>query len=402
MMLKTTATGNITTREKRLIRLLQPDKVIIGVLMMSFILIGEAFPQFRCTQSPLANCDDQIRFFWIKQFGHVIQTRSIWKGRFKFHNLPFYLVHWDGKTADKGFLINSPVDIKGAIKLPPEISHVSRVQRYDGGLDAAAKAPNHLFDMAFKIDRTPFFMMLYKDPDDSDIEAIPTDEWLRILLHESFHVYQFNWEHPSYGEQDEASYPITRDIVALSLLELKIVSAGFKTRDKSVHRKLLKMYTAVRTSKIAIDPSGKELVKKMGNVQEHLEGSAKYFEIKVFEQFHPRFPREHFDFEIDNPLSIGFQTMDEVREFFSFGMWYFTGAIVLRMMDNTNIPFELEMEKGATPYDIAQSRFKLSQKACRQWTDRAKREFKFHELEKQAERYLKLSGVDQGGFNSPL
>lgn len=389
-MRKPTATPKATQREKGIIHLLQPEKVIIGVLMMSFIMIGDVFAQFRCIQSPVASCDDQIRFFWIKKYGQIIQARSIWRGRFKLHTFPIYIVHWDGKNADKGFLINSPVAIKGTIKLPQEVSQDSRVLRYDGRLDAAEKAPNQLFDMSFKIGRTPFFMMLYKDQDDSDVEAIPNDEWIRILLHESFHVYQFKWDYPSYGEQDEADYPITRDIVALSLLELKIASAGFKTQDKSVHDKLLKMYTAVRTNKIGIDPSGKALVKKIGNVQEYLEGSAKYFEIKVYEQFHPRFPREHFDFEIDDPLSIGFQTKDEVREFFSFGMWYFTGAIVLRMMDNTHIPFELEMERGATPYDIAQSHFKLSSEACRLWIDRAKREFKFHELEKQAERYLKL------------
>ncbi len=366
------------------------SKIIIGVLMMIFMLVGEAAARFQCVQSPVAGCDDQIRFFWIKQYSEVIQYRSIWKGRFNLETIPLYIVHWDGKTADKSFLINSPVDIKGASKLPPEIAQGSRVHRYDGRLNAASKTPNRLFEMPFNIDGTPFFMMLYKDQDESDIEVIPTKEWLRILIHEVFHEYQIGWIYPAYGAQDDPHYPLTRDIVALSLLEIKIVSAGFKTHDKSVHRDLLKMFVAVRTEKIEKDPSGKGLVKKMDNVQEYLEGSAKYFEIKVFEQFHPRFPQKHFAFEIDDVLRVGFQTKDEVREFFTFGMWYFTGSIVLRMMDNADIPFIRAMEKGSTPYEFARLHFNLSSEGRRLWLHRAKQEFNFHDLVKQAERYLKL------------
>jgi hypothetical protein len=365
---------------------------VIGVLMMAFMIAGEAVAQSKCVPTPIASCDDQARFELIKQYGQVIRTQSIWKGRFNFQELPLYIVHWDEKNANKGFLLNAPVNIKGATKLPPEISHGNRILRYDGSLEAAAKIPNQLFEMPFKIGETPYFLMLYKDWDASDIYAIPTDEWIRILLHESFHMYQFQWVYPAYGEQDDANYPFTRDVIALSLLELNIVSAGFKTNDNNTHRSLLKMYTAVRKHKIDIEPGGKELVKNMDNVQEYLEGSAKYFEVKVYEQYHPRFPQEHFAFEIDDALDVGFQNRDEAKDFFTFGMWYFTGAIVLRMLDNIGVPFVLEMENGATPYDIAQSQFKLSPKDIILWLERAKQKFKFSDLEKQAQHYIGLKG----------
>ncbi len=389
--MKATQTGNRFIPVKWVVFFPNPYKTIIGVLMMTFMIVGEAAPQFQCEPSPDASCDDQIRFDLIKRHGDVIQTKSIWQGRFNLQSVPLYIVHWDGKMADKGFLINAPKGIKGSRKLPPEVSHGNRILRYDGKLDAAGKIPNQLFEMPFNIDKTPYFLILYKDWDKSDIYAIPTDEWLRILLHESFHMYQFKWVYPAYGEQDDANYPFTQDIIALSLLELKIVSTGFKTLDKKVHRDLLKMYTAVRSKKIAIEPGGKALVKKMDNVQEYLEGSAKYFEVKVFEQSHPQFPQEHFAFEIDDALNVGFQSRDEAKDFFTFGMWYFTGAIVLRMMNSLEIPFVLEMEKGATPYDISKSHFNLSPEDSKQWLDKAKRQFKFSDLVKQAARYINLN-----------
>lgn len=357
---------------------------------MPLIIAGEASSHTKCVPSPVASCDDQIRFELIKRYGQIIQTKSIWMGRFHLLNLPLYIVHWDGKTADKGFLINAPETVKGVSELPPKISQGIRIQRYDGKLDAAAKIPNQLFEMPFNIGSTPNFLMLYKDWDETDIYAIPAQEWIRILLHESFHMYQFQWVYPAYGEQDDANYPYTKDIIALSLLELNIVSAGFKTGDKNDHRELLAMYTAVRSHKMDTEPGGKGLVKKMDNVQEYLEGSAKYFEVKVYEQYHPQFPQEHFDFEIDDALATGFQTSDEAKDFFTFGMWYFTGAIVLRMLDNIGVPFVLEMENGATPYDISQAHFKLSPKESKQWLDKAKRKFNFSDLVKQAEYYLSL------------
>ena len=361
-----------------------------GVLMMCYISTGNASLPFECVSSPLATCDDQRRFEMIHQFARVIQDRSVWQGRFDLHKMPLYIVHWDGKSAKRGFVLHATGTVRGATPLPPAVSHQGRVLRYDGRLKAAAATPNRLFDMPFDIAGFQGFMMLYEDGDPSTPEAIPMNEWIRILLHEAFHMYQFNWVYPAYGEQDDANYPFTRDVIALSLLEMHIVSTAYKTQDKSVHTDLLKMYTAVRTRKMAVEPGGKGLVRKMDNVQEYLEGSAKYFEVKAYEQLHPQFARDHFAFEIDDALKTGFQSKDEAREFFTFGMWYFTGAIVLRMMENTGIPFVQEMENGATPYDISKAHFSLSDAQLKRWQETAGKQFEFTKLVQQVEKYLNL------------
>ena len=364
--------------------------ILTGVSQMCSSNAYGVASQFDCRTLKTATCQDQLLFKNIQVYARSIQTARIWEARFNLQGLPLYLVHWDGRKADRGFLMHSPKSVAGASLLAPQATDVHRIYRYDKALRAAEKTPNGLFDMNFVIQGTPYFMMLYTDFNEpqTDAQATSRDEWLRILVHEAFHIYQTDWIYPDYGEQIEADYPLTRDILSLSLLELAIVSSGFKSSDKGRHVELLKMFTAVRHEKIAQDPSGRRLIRNMDNVQEYLEGTAKYFEVLTAEQFDPGFSRDHYAFEIDEPLKNGFQDQHEMKDFFTFGMWYFTGAIVLKMMSSADILFIESIQSGQTPYDVATAHFNLTPKMLSMYLERAKREFNFPALKNKAAGYI--------------
>ena len=345
-----------------------------------------------CRSAPLFTCADQRLFEQIRQYAQYVRSARIWNGHFDLQKMPLYLVHRSGQRADRGFLLHVPVPVSGATPIFPPTAAGPPIYRYDKALRTAEKTDNGLFDFNFPIQGTPYFMMLYTDFDEppTDIHATSREEWLRILVHESFHVYQFDWIYPEYGEQEEAAYPLTPQILSLSLLELTIANTALETRDPRRSETLLNMFVAVRHEKILRDPSGRDIIHNMDNVQEYLEGTAKYVEVQTAEHFHPGFSREHYAFELDEPLSSGFQSQDQMRDFFTFGLWYFTGSLVLQMMDRANIAFVEPMEQGQTPYAIAAARFRHTPEERTAHLMRAKREFNYPALEKKAAQFLTL------------
>lgn len=345
---------------------------------------------FKCLPLKAATCLDQALFYHIGKAARGIQRARIWGGTFDLSKVPLYIVHWDGKRADRGFLIHAPTALPGTIALSQLSYPGSLIHRYDGALKRAEKTANGLFDMNFEMAGTSYFLMLYTDfkTPTSDVQARDKEEWIRILVHETFHLYQSTWLFPENIADSGVPYPLTKPILTLSLLELAVLGKGVQSSDTGRLNDLLKMYVAVRQEKIDRDPSDGEAIRNTDNIQEYLEGTAKYVEIQTAALTDPDFPRSHYAFEVETPIANGFEDTAEMHDFFTFGIWYFSGSMLLDMLSKAKIAFIETIQNGKTPFDVVSEHFHLSANQRSGLLERAKREFNYPALQDKAAGYL--------------
>ena len=333
-------------------------------------------------------CDVQRALYWINQTFGVI--RNTWEGKYHFDAWPLYVVYVDAQNKASGYIVNGQNLPAGATAVTGAAAQGLTVHRYDGRASAASGTENGLYDLLFDINGTEYSMILLKPGDADDIES-GNYQWVMTLVHETFHAYQIkDWQSPAGMLQDEENYPITAEVLALSLLECKIASAAYKTDNAADAEKYLKMYIAARTEKIRIDPSGEKLVLNMDNPQEHGEGTARYIEFKFMELLEPTVPDVYFKAYLDDVLETGFDSAEGVREYFAFAMWYETGAITLRMLDVLSVSYVDDLLAGKTPYEIARDHFNLSTGELNTSLDAAKAEFGWSTIQTDAAKYANL------------
>ena len=200
-----------------------------------------------------------------------------------------------------------------------------------------------------------------------------------------FHVYQNNWTSVTGALQDEANYPINKDLLALQLLTSEISKKMPNETDADQIQKYLEMYVAIRTKEMEIDPSSQLLVKNMANSQEHTEGTAKYVEAIVSLN-----TISGFTIDFGGQESSTIQSNSSVREHFAFGIWYDTGAAVTYMLEKKGLDFEADAEDGMTLYDIAKSTVNLTQAQLDTKLQDAKNEFDWSAIETEAQRLVDL------------
>jgi len=343
---------------------------------------------FQCGDEQEVPCIAQHALHWIRRASDVIP--QLWGGQYRFDTWPLYIVDVTGSDSPQGYLVNPPSVPAEARRVTGEAAQGLTVYRYDDRATQASRTDNDLFDFFFDVDGAEYSMMLIDDWGAATLEN-GSGDWIMTLVHETFHAYQITtWRDPAGYIQDEQGYPITTDIVALGLLETKIVSAAYKTTDREDTERYLRMFVAARTEKMRVDPSPQQLVRYMDNPQEHGEGSARYIEVKMMEVFDPEFPARLFELYVDMTLEWGFESAADVRDYFAFGMWYETGAIVLRMMDTLGIDYVDALAAGQTPYDIAADHFSMSDAQLGAALGDAQTEFDWSGIQSEAQRYAAL------------
>ncbi len=327
---------------------------------------------------------DKIFFSQIKKSSDVFDKDEIWKS-YHFSDYPKYFIFRDkNQKPIRAYVINPVTKLRGAVKIASSEALGLDLYRYDRGLVKAndkLKKGNDYFDFYFPIEGKKYYAQMYSDKTVKDNQ----NGAYQLAVHEVFHIFQGkNWKENESVIQGEKNYPITKDLLALQILSTKIAEEMPAEKDKAKIENYLKMYVAIRSEEMRIDPT-KKMVKNMANEQEKGEGTAKYIETmnsyKVTSNFESVF----------NGLSTEYiKTKKVVRSHFAFGVWYDTGAAAVYMLKNMGVDVETKIAKGYTPYDIAVEKLKLSDAQKSSALKSAKDEFKWGEILKETQRLISL------------
>ena len=330
-----------------------------------------------------------IAFFdQIKKVGDEFDKGEIWKG-YNFSKMPMYIAYRDkDKKLVRGYLINPHKELEGALEVESKVAKgLTNVYRYDkemSRLNDVLTKGNGIFDFMFIIDNVKYYAQVY------DNQEVNRGDGIVLALHEMFHVYQINsgWKEPEGSIQDQDSYPINKDLVALQIMASKIGELFPGETDKAVIKDYLKMYVAIRSKEMEIDPSPRKMVKNMANSQENHEGSAKYIEFLCARNILPEYKKQ-------NPtLSLGIQnyltTKDDVKGHFAFGVWYDTGAAAIHMLKTLGTDIEAELPKEHTPFDIASKLLNMTDAEKAEALQKAKDKFDWTAIQEKATELVQL------------
>ncbi len=358
---------------------------------------------FECvTQDPSLPCKVQRAFYLVRRGGEGLD--GLWDGSFDFANQPLYIVDVPEGESPRGYLINPPSVPEGADPITGDSAQGVIAYQYDADAEEASDVQNSLFALFFDIGGNDYTVMLTSDQNE-DVPSefrlnVENDQWIATFTHEAFHGHQIaDWADPPGAIQDFENYPLTSETIALAMLELNIVNAALHTNEPGDHERLLKMYVAARTEGMRIDPSTAKLTRNMANAQEHSEGTARYTEVKMFEAFDPDYPKQFHGPQLAPFLDFNADLAEHAGQVFSFGMWYETGAIALRMMDTLKIDFRNALAEGETPFGIAEAHFGMSDAELAEVLSDAQSEFDWDKLQADAGQYAEV--VKPMDFGSP-
>jgi len=315
-------------------------------------------------------------------------TRHVWGGRFRLAELPMLLVSSANRAGQaRGVLINPPSALRGAERVPEAAAQGLEVYRLDRTVEAASRAiarTNGRFDNFFSFEGVALVAIRYT-PRDARTVTAARSRWLDLLVHESFHVYQQRWRKPPNGSQDESRYPKNRAVLALGLLEARIAVDALRARDPHSCERYLEHLVAAREAKLDAEPGNARMVARMDGLQEAIEGSAEHVERRVRERLAPRREAACVAERADVVEAIIAGDIDgkRARAFFSWELFYLTGAAWLSLLECTGTPYRRALESGATPFEVAHKHVQADDDALAA----AKREQRFDKLKKVTERF---------------
>ncbi|HAS41285.1 MAG TPA: hypothetical protein DCS93_12440 [Microscillaceae bacterium] len=331
--------------------------------------------------------NDKIFFSQLKQASDELAKGDIWRG-YNFDKMPMYFVHRDAEgTPTQGYLVNPVEPVLGATKVNDTESKGLDVYRYDlamGQADEQLKAGNGLFDFYYPIGDTDYYLQAYTDEQVGDNWAIT------VAVHECFHVFQRagTWTTNSGAVVDRDNYPITQELLSYQLLLLKIAEKMPQETDKAQLRTYLEMYVALREQEMKLDPSRGQLVKFMANNQEEREGSAQYVEYLVSARILSGYTTQRPSFTNINLAQLFFQP--QVKQAFSFNIWYGTGAAALYMLASQGVDIETQVQTDKNVYEVAAAYLNMAETQKSTVLEQAKVEFDWASIQKEASRLWAL------------
>jgi hypothetical protein len=270
--------------------------------------------------------------------------------RFRTDDLPQYYVRRDDAgTATRGYLVSFPSPPASAREVQhPSLASLGTVYRYD---DEVASLGGEIWDWS-EVGGTFTQTFSYGRTGDS----VPTDSWyFAFLAHETFHFYQITtWQEPSCWSQELEAYPMTRDNLALAMLEHKVLAAGLAATAIAEKEAALKSFASVRRARRALPEmtvGGVNLVDCQDEAQEQVEGTANYAENRIMEVSGLAGTAEWSD--TASFLQIVFDPFEDAaqaRDAFAFGRFYPTGASVGMLLDDVGgLDWRSACKGGSTP-----------------------------------------------------
>lgn len=262
--------------------------------------------------------------------------------RYELHELPIYWLRRTDKGAnERGYLVGFPSP-RGTRVEHPALAELGPVHRWDKDIDVLPEdAP---FGFAEPVAGTKAFVYPYR-PESGDFDpAVPsTPDFFAMFVHEGFHRYQTEeggWIDPPNWTQDEASYPLTRENLALVLLEHRVLVAGLTAKDVAAKETALKQLAAIRAARIKLPTSvvnGVNFVESLDLPQELVEGTANYVELHFLQQagqLDAAGALEQRVSWLEGLFDVkAYETIDDVRAELAFGRFYPTGSALSELLD---------------------------------------------------------------------
>ena len=327
-----------------------------------------------------------------KQLKYVNDNSDkIWPG-YDFSSYPKYFVFEDSledPPLRRGYLFDPKREVTDAKKIADEYNQGANVYRYDKAIEQASSAlQRQLFDMRFNIDDEDYYMQAYNK---DQVEGKGIHNAAELPAHELFHMFQYDvWKHDlTLYRQDADKYPITLELLPLQLMVREIAKKMPREKNPEAIDKYLSMYVAIRSEAMALDPTPEKMVENMANSQERLEGSAKYLEHYLGKEI---FTASDFTSFYSGPDYTSLSSKESVKQFFAWGIWYYTGAGVVYMLKQKGVnDLEDQLKNGKTLYQIAEALLNLSAEEKEMFLEQAKTEFDYTAtIRPESERLLAL------------
>jgi hypothetical protein len=145
------------------------------------------------------------------------------------------------------------------------------------------------------------------------------------------------------------------------------------------------MYVAIRSKEMELDPSKDKLVTNMANWQENGEGTAKYVEYMLGQNIFNNYPKT-FDADVIKDI----KDSEQMRMYFTWGIWYGTGASVVYMLKNMGVEVEELVKDGKALFSMSEELLKLTPKQKEEYLNLAREEFDWKDIELETKRLLEL------------
>lgn len=310
------------------------------------------------------------------------KSDEIWQESYRLDKMPIIFVRTDGKKDLYAFILNHPDGdrIKGATEyiLPDELN-LSTVYKLTDipDKDEIAKIANFSFD--HMLEGTPMYLMKYTKAETDEFAAPVSHDWTIYLAHEGLHVHQLNqWQEIPGSNQDIAGYPITKEHLALIMLEDAALADAVKDKKESK----VKEFIAIRKTRIKTWNE----VRHLDLPQEHMEGTARYIEHRL---------GSLLNYGITN-LNTFYDQLEQVpekniRDIVAFGRFYATGAALCHLLDQMNINWKDEVEKGYPQFNILGDHYNLSDAEISDLLSKAKKNYNFDNLLLKAEKAANIA-----------
>jgi CRISPR/Cas system CMR subunit Cmr4 (Cas7 group RAMP superfamily) len=239
------------------------------------------------------------------------------------------------------------------------------------------------------------------------------DEWgfmqssydqLLMIFHEGFHVYQNRKAPEKYANEVAViKYPALDAINnSLYVLEGKILREAMLAKNLSERKELAKQFTAVRTSRIAVLDSA---FIEYENLNEYVEGTAKYIEYKVLSKGEQLTPSEemyyHYGFNgykselpkifkkrADNMMKIIALSDNRFGNKYGTGpvrfRLYESGAAIAFILDDVNPEWKKTIFNDKVfLFEILKNSLKLSPEEEKNYLEKAKLKFGYEDAFKE-------------------
>jgi hypothetical protein len=164
--------------------------------------------------------------------------------------------------------------------------------------------------------------------------------------------------------QDEASYPLDREGIALSLLENAVLAAGMRASTTAEKETALRRLVAVRKARIARPEStvsGVSFVEQLDLPQELYEGTALYVELRFQREAELLDDAGTTAYVVDSleyATKSDYQSFEDVRAEFAFGRFYATGSAIGSLLDAAGgIDWRSACKTAKAPFTSVVERF---------------------------------------------
>jgi len=326
---------------------------------------------------------------------------QIWDG-YHFSTYPLYVGYINKSYTEvnstvkplRGYIINPDANISATLKVKTAGVSGLNAYRYDDELNklqANLATGNGIYNLTYQIAGKPYVAFLYTDKKSVEVPAMPLLGYTQTIAHEVFHVFQNeNWATPVNAIQDADNYPLNKDLVSLQLLTYAIAKKLPAETNKATVLSYLKMYVAIRSKELELDPTANKLVKNMANEQEKLEGTARYIEFSIAAKVVTGYNENSFVFAIEQSTS-GLTNKADFRDIFTSTIWYLTGASATYMLKNQGVNIEAGLKANITLYDIAKTYLNLSTQDMATALQSAKDQFNWTATQAEAQRLTNLN-----------